>query len=83
MATRDDAAAWSEEFSALMGRVGPRFGRCLRQFGRLTQEEHDGKRLASVLHRALERDRAVRRNGHDDGDDELMNIGVPFGRASA
>ena len=27
MATMDDAAAWSEEFSALMGRVGPRFGR--------------------------------------------------------
>ena len=27
MATIDDAAAWSEEFTALLGRVGPRFGR--------------------------------------------------------
>ena len=27
MATIDDAAAWSEEFTALVGRVGPRFGR--------------------------------------------------------
>ena len=27
MATLDDAAVWSEEFTALMGRLGPRFGR--------------------------------------------------------
>ena len=27
MATMDDGAAWSEEFAALLGRLGPRFGR--------------------------------------------------------
>ena len=27
MATMDDGAAWSGEFAALLGRLGPRFGR--------------------------------------------------------
>ena len=27
MATIEDGSAWSEEFAALLGRLGPRFGR--------------------------------------------------------
>ena len=27
MATIDNGSAWSEEFAALLGRLGPRFGR--------------------------------------------------------